>query len=311
MLAGLLADSVRVWYAPHPFAQGGESFPLGAFVVRVAMNGPTVHEVVHRRAAASGADVVALSSAAADADGTDLGSGSVFPIRAPRIALVGGAPVNGNSFGFTWFAFDQRLGYPVTPVAAQSLGGARLEDFDLIVVPSVSPSGFDGALGESGKNRLADWVRNGGTLVTLDGATSGWRPKRAAWRACASGATPCAPTAPAARRSRPRCRARSRAPSRHQLAAARGRPRDIPVLVNSDRVFNPPKDLRSGEAVVRYAPLARLRLSGYLWPRCRPGSPNRCTCGPSGWAAARDRFAGDPNFRDMVRACCRCSRMRC
>ena len=34
--------------------------------------------------------------------GTDLGSGSVVPVRAPRVAVRGGAPVQGTSFGFTW-----------------------------------------------------------------------------------------------------------------------------------------------------------------------------------------------------------------
>ncbi|MFI5280693.1 MAG: M14 family zinc carboxypeptidase, partial [Gemmatimonadales bacterium] len=60
MLAGLLADSVRVWFAQKAFSQGGESFPTGAFVVRIAANGPNVHDIVSRRAAASGAEVVSL-----------------------------------------------------------------------------------------------------------------------------------------------------------------------------------------------------------------------------------------------------------
>jgi hypothetical protein len=303
MLAGLLADTVRVWFAQHAFAQGGESFPLGAFVVRVAANGPNVHEIVRRRAAASGAEVVALQSAAADGEGTDLGSGSVIPIRPPRIALVGGAPISGNSFGFAWFAFDQRLAYPVTPVSAQSLGGMRLEDFDVIVVPSVSPGGFDNALGESGKNRLGEWVRGGGTLITLDGATQ-WlaaekgglarmRLRRDTVRADSAGGAPLPASVPGAIA---RAFGDTLSPL---LAGVRG---DIPVLVDNDRVFNPPKDLRAGEAVVRYAPTARLRLSGFLWPEM----PARLSESVYEWTERVGRgrvigFAGDPNFRDIFR----------
>ena len=303
MLAGLLADSVRVWYAQHPFAQGGESFPLGAFVVRVGANGPNVHEIVRRRAAASGAEVVPLQSAAADGEGTDLGSNSVIPIRPPRVALVGGAPIGGNAFGHTWFAFDQRLAYPVTPVNAQSLGGMRLEDFDVIVVPSVSPGGFDNALGESGKNRLSEWVRGGGTLITLDGATQ-WlaaekgglarmRLRRDSVRADSAGGAPLPSSVPGAI-------ARAFGDTLSPLmAGVRG---EIPVLVNSDRVFNVPKDLRAGEAVVRYASAARLRLSGYLWPEM----PARLSESVYLWTERVGRgrvigFAGDPNFRDLFR----------
>src|SRR5690606_31841909 len=82
MLAGLLADSVRVWYARRPFRSGEHSFPHGAFLVRVEPNGERVHEIVQRLAAESGARVVALASARVD-EGTDLGSNSVAFIRMP------------------------------------------------------------------------------------------------------------------------------------------------------------------------------------------------------------------------------------
>src|SRR6185369_12148294 len=83
------------------------------------------------------------------------------------------------------------------------------------------------------------------------------------------------------------------------LAGVRG---DIPVLANSDRVFNAPRDIRAGEAVVRYAPQARLRMSGYLWPEM----PGRLSESVYLWTERVGRgrvigFAGDPNFRDHFR----------
>lgn len=172
LLGALLADSVRVWYAPHAFRSGNQDFPNGAFVVRVAANDSSVHAAIRRHAATARARVAALGSAAVDA-GTDLGSNSVFPLRTPRVALAGGQPVSGNSFGFAWYAFDQRLGYPVTPVDAASLGGAVLDDFDVLVIPSAPAAGLDRTLGDAGRERVASWVRNGGVLITLDAAT-GW-----------------------------------------------------------------------------------------------------------------------------------------
>src|SRR5690606_10151007 len=171
MLAGLLADSVRVWYARRPFRSGEHSFPHGAFLVRVEPNGERVHEIVQRLAAESGARVVALASARVD-EGTDLGSNSVAFIRMPKVALVGGQGINGNSFGFAWFAFDQRIRYPVTTVDVSTLTGPILDEFNVLVLPSASAAALNSALGEAGRNRLAAWVRNGGVLITLEGASA-------------------------------------------------------------------------------------------------------------------------------------------
>jgi len=302
LLAGLLADSVRVWFAPKAFTQSGAAFPNGAFVVRSAFNDASVGDQVRRRAMAAGAEVVALSSAAAD-DGTDLGSNSVFPVRSPRVALIGGSPISGNSFGFAWYTFDQRLGYPVTTLPAASIGSATLSDFDVMVIPSTSAGGLDGVLGEGGRTRLTDWVRAGGTLITLDGATQ-WlasertglarlRLRQDSTRADSTGGAPLPGDVPGAIL---RAYGDTLSPL---LAGIRG---DIPVLANGGRVYSPPKDLRAGEAVVRFAPLPRVRLAGYLWPEM----PARLAESVYLWTerAGRGRvigFAGDPNFRDHFR----------
>ena len=63
MLAGLLADSVRVWHAPRSFRTADRDFPHGAFIVRVTGNRPDVHERVRQHVEGSGARVSALGSA--------------------------------------------------------------------------------------------------------------------------------------------------------------------------------------------------------------------------------------------------------
>ncbi|MCI0436817.1 MAG: hypothetical protein L0271_24730 [Gemmatimonadetes bacterium] len=303
MLALLLADSVRTWYAPRSFTSGGTAFPHGAFIVRVAFNEESVHDVVRRHAATSGVRVVAIGSALVD-EGTDLGSNSVLYIRPPRIALAGGPPINGNSFGFAWYAFDQRIGYPVTPVPAASLGGAVLDEFDVLVVPSASASGLDGQLGENGRERIGRWVRDGGVLITVDGATS-WlaterlglsrfRLRQDTTRADSTGGAPLPAGVPGAI-------VRAHTDTLSWLTAG-VTTRDVPVLIDTDRIYTAPKDLRAGEIVVRYAPLASLRLTGYLWPEV----PERLAETAWLWTERVGRgrvigFAGDPNFRDMWR----------
>jgi hypothetical protein len=299
MLAGLLGDSVRLWYAPKSFTQNGQSFPMGAFIVRVASNGPEVHDAVRRSAAASGARVYALASALADS-GTDLGSNSVFYVHPPRIVLLGGQGVSSGSFGAAWYAFDQRLRYQVTTVAVASLAGFRLNEFDVLIVPSVQGAGLDQALG----TRVAEWVRAGGTLITLDGATN-WlagerlglarlRARRDTVRADSTGGAALPADVPGAI-------VRLTGDTLSALLAG-VRSVDLPAMINSGRIYAAPKDLRAGEAILRYAPAARLRLAGYLWPEV----PARLAESVYLWteSAGRGRvigFAGDPLFRDMWR----------
>ena len=101
---------------------GALIFANGAFVIRTASNAPSVHEKVTRHAAAANARVVGIPSAGVDA-GTDLGSNSVVPVQPPRIALLGSAPVSGSSFGFAWYALDQRIGTVQVPFAERPGSG--------------------------------------------------------------------------------------------------------------------------------------------------------------------------------------------
>jgi hypothetical protein len=303
MLATLLRDSVRVWFAPRSFRSGGADFPDGAFVVRVAPNGEGIHERMGSLAVELGVDVAPLRSSGVD-DGTDLGSNSVFFVRPPRIALAGDAPISGSSFGYAWYTFDQRFGYPVTPISLGSAGGAALDDFDVLIVPSASAGGINGELGENGRERLGSWVRDGGVLITLDGATawlateqaglSDFRLKSDTARADSTGGAPLPASVPGAI-------ARTHGDSLSWILAGVDAD-DVPVLVFSDRIYEAPDDLRAGVVVLRYSELDELRLAGYMWPEV----PERLAGSPYLWTegAGRGRviaFTGDPNFRDMWR----------
>jgi hypothetical protein len=303
LLAALLADSVRAWYAPRAFRSGEHRFPGGAFVVRAAANDSGVHALVRRHAEASGARVAPLASAMVD-EGTDLGSNSVIPIRAPRVALLGGAPVSGNSHGFAWYALDQRIGYPVTPIDADAAGGGALGEFDVLVVPSAGAPALDRALGDAGRERIAAWVRGGGVLVTLDGATA-WlaqertglsrlRPRSDTARADGAAGAPLPVDVPGAI-------LRAVADTLSPLLAGVDQT-ELPVLLFSDRAYALPRDVRPGESVIRYAPRERLRLAGYLWPEAW----QRVADSPYLWTERVGQgrviaFAGDPNFRDLWR----------
>ena len=303
LLAALFRDGVRVWYAPKAFRVGAADFPNGAFIVRVAGNGSDVHETLNRRVRETGVAVSPLASALVDA-GTDLGSNSVFPVRAPKVALVGGSSVNGNSFGFSWFTFDQRLAYPVTAVNASFLASSGLEEFDVVVIPSVQGGAFEAQLGDAGKERLQRWVRDGGVLVTLQGATAWLASERSGLSRFRvrpdTGRGPGGEGAPLPVNI-PGAIARTQADPLSPLMAG-VLDRELAVLVSGGTVLQAPRDLRPGERVLRFADEADLRLAGYFWPEGAArlaGSPYLFTerVGQGRVIAFRD----DPNFRDLWR----------
>jgi hypothetical protein len=302
VVGALLSDSVKLSFAPRPFRVGAQNFSGGAFIVRVSANTPGAMQRTVTLARQAGATLFPLSTGAAD-DGPDLGSGIVFPLRVPKVALLGGDPISGQSFGYTWFAFDQRLGFGVVNIPVSVAASATLSDFNVLVVPSVSTGALNTALGESGRVRLAAWVRDGGLLIALDGAAS-WLASEtlglSRFRAKSDTAPPPGGGAPLPS-SVPGAIVRTLRDSLSPLVAGiEGNA--LPVLLNSDRIYSVPKDLRPGEVVLRYESADKLRLAGYIWPEV----PERIAGTPLLWTEKVGRgrivaFAGDPNYRDMYR----------
>ena len=300
MLAGLLADSVRVRHSPNWFRVGRDAFPHGAFVVLVNRNGPDLHEKVAALARETGTRVVAIDNALVDA-GTDLGSNSVESLPIPRVALVGGEGTSAYSYGAAWYVFDQQLRFPVTRVQLSDLAGV-LDDFNVIVIPSAF--GIGGRLGDNGTEALQRWVRNGGVLITLDGATS-WlaseqsglsrlRPKEGP-EPDSTGRAPLPSSVPGAIL---RAAADTLSPLMAGVNAS-----ELAVMYGGGGAYALPDGYRPGEAVIRYVDdLDRLRISGYLWPE----APARVAGTPFLWTerAGRGRvigFTDDPNFRTLWR----------
>jgi hypothetical protein len=302
LLAALLRDSVRVRFAQRSFRAGAHRFPHGAFLVPTVSNDARVHDVVRGHAGRIGARVVALGSAMVD-EGTDLGSNSVVPVAMPRVAIAGGNGIGGNSFGFAWYALEQRLAYPAAPIALSALATPALEQFNVLIVPSASAAQITRELGEAGRNRLAERERAGNTIITIEGATA-WVVQEDArlsrFRARRDTAGQSGEGAPLPMNV-PGAIARASVDTLSPLLAGI-RDVELAVPVSSDRVFTSPRDVRPGEVVARFAAQPRLRLAGYFWPEM----PARLAGSPYVWTERVGRgrviaFAGDPNFRDMWR----------
>ena len=168
----LLTRGYRVAVSEQPLEAAGQRFPRGTYVVRVARNDTSLHSRIEQLARESGVDVVGINTAFAETEQFGIGSGSMWDLRAPTVALVGDEGVSQTSYGAAWYVLEQRYGIPFVPVSTRWLAGGDLSRVNVIIIPGASSAALNRIVGTEGANRLREWVRGGGTLVTFGGATS-------------------------------------------------------------------------------------------------------------------------------------------
>ena len=164
-----LRQGIPVHAAGGAFTLGGRRYGIGTAIVRAAGQAPDLRERLGRIAAAHGAEVVPVDTGWVD-EGASLGSGRTAALRAARVLLAWDAPTQSLSAGWARFVLERRFGQPVSAIRVGTLPRATLERYDVIVLPS---GNYGAAINEETIGRLREWMRTGGTLVTI-GEASRW-----------------------------------------------------------------------------------------------------------------------------------------
>ena len=162
-----LQQNLRVRSVGGAFTLNGRRYPIGTAIVRVAENGTDLHAKLTALATKHGADVVPIDSTYVES-GTSLGSNEVAFLKKPRVLLVWDTPTSSLSAGWTRYVLERRYGQPVTTVRTASLARATFAEYNVMVLPS---GNYSGQIGDAVLTRIKDWIRAGGTLVTLAEAT--------------------------------------------------------------------------------------------------------------------------------------------
>jgi hypothetical protein len=292
-----LQHGMRVHSVGGAFSLGGRQYPIGTLLVRNADNGADLQTRLSALATKHAAEVVPVDTTYVDT-GTSLGSNDVAYLPAPRVLLAWDAPTSSLSAGWTRYVLERRFGQPVTTVRTSSLGRVPLGDYDVLVLPSAN---YGSAIGEPVLVRMKDWLRAGGTLITLadasrwatgasvglldtqtllkDGRPDVPAPTGAAGAGRGGGAaSPGSPTPATVQafdfdkaiqpdRERPAAQPgailRVTLDTDHWLSA--GLDSQIQAMIEGDRVFAPIK-LDSGRNVGVYAERTELIASGLIWP---------------------------------------------
>ena len=284
LTAEAVAQGLRVHSVGGAFTLGGRSYPIGTALVRTAGNPADLQQRISALATKHGAEVVPIDSAYVET-GTSLGSNDVAFVKPPRVLLAWDQPTSSLSAGWTRWVLERRYGQKTTAVRTSALGRVNFADFDVVVLPSGS---YGDAIGAAVLSRLKDWIRLGGTLVTLGEATRWATTSQAGLldtNALLKDGKPDVPPAggnnapsgasatqdydkaiqPDRERpdAQPGALLRATVDTDHWLSA--GQDGETQVVIEGSRVFAPVK-LNAGRNVVYYAEKDRLVASGLIWP---------------------------------------------
>ena len=316
-VAEALQAGLRVRVAGDIVKLNGATFPTGTAIFRMSENTDLAARL-GAIAAKHNVIPVGTDTSFVDVGGISLGSSEVANMKSPRVLLMWDVPTSSLSAGWARFALERRIGVQTTAVRVGSFRRANLNNYDVVVMPS----GDYSSLGDDGAKRLKDWVRGGGTLVTL-GEASRWAAKEKValidTRTENRDGSPEKDAVPAdsdkkkpdtskafdfdkaiqpdkeAPENTPGSYLRMMLDPDHWLSA--GTDFEMGVLVESRRIFTPIQ-LDKGDNVGVYAKKDKLRMSGLVWDEAQTALAQKAylihqSVG-SGHVIA---FAEEPNYR--------------
>lgn len=164
LLQALLSAGVDARIATTSFnamtTQGERAFELGSIVVPAGVVQPeNVGALIASASAKHQVPVYSITSGSTSV-GSDLGSRSMVPARAPKVLVIGGEGTNPYQVGEIWHHLDTQIGMPVTLIEQERLGRITLADYSHIVFAS---GRYD--LNDKQSNAISEWVKAGGTLI--------------------------------------------------------------------------------------------------------------------------------------------------
>jgi hypothetical protein len=325
--AEALREGVRVQSADDSFTHGGRQYAGGTVFVRLSEHPEGTASKLQQIARRHGAELVPIRETWTES-GISLGSGRVARLQAPRVLLAWDAPASSLSAGWARYVLERRFGQRVTAMRVSTLQNFDMTRYDVLVLPSGTYNYTDDAL-----RRLKDWIRNGGTLITIAEA-SRWAARDrvgllstdtllrdgAPERDQPEGSQASASQAPGQKpetakpfeyekaiqpeRERPENLAgamlRVRLDRNHWLTA--GLDNEIQAVVEGARVFAPLK-LDAGRNVGVYEASERLVAAGLVWKEAIPLLAQRAFLmhQPTGRGHVI-AFAEDPNYRAFTEA---------
>lgn len=169
-LFGILGKDILVKTAFKPFtattAKGAQEFSYGTLLIPVQGQKIGSEELFLALKGISDKDQVEIVPVETgfSLNGIDLGSANFRKITKPEVLLLTGTGISSAEAGEVWHFFDQKIWYPLVRAELSNLRRIDLYRFNRIVLVS-------GDYSKPVAEQLKEWVKNGGTLITINGAS--------------------------------------------------------------------------------------------------------------------------------------------
>ncbi len=155
--------SIDTHDGPMDFGYGTLLIPVG----RQEVTAEEVNQIVNEATKLAGIQAYATKTGYST-KGIDLGSGNFETIRGPKALMVIGDGTSSYEAGEVWHLLDEKVGMPITKIQSDDLRRAIGQgNYNTLVLVS----GNYNSLGEETLEGVKQWIRNGGTLITIRRAT--------------------------------------------------------------------------------------------------------------------------------------------
>ena len=169
LLSELLQKRFRVRFTNKDMSNSGQDLKAGAFIVTRSDNKHLENFEIEitRIANKHHKAVYTLNSGFSD-KGPDMGSSAVRELKSQKIAVLSGDYTSSLSFGEIQYFFEKELQYAYTALRTNDFSAAVLDNYHTLVIPNGYYGGF---FTKSKLDALASWVRKGGKVIAIGGAT--------------------------------------------------------------------------------------------------------------------------------------------
>ena len=167
-LATLLKHNIRVRFTEKPFKSNGSTFDRGSLIITKGDNShlDNFMTLLNKAIKVHNQNLTPIVSGFSQTT-PDIGSPDIKLINNQKVAVLSGDGTSSLSYGEIWNFFENQLNYPITSINTKNLSRTNLSKYNVLIVPN----GYYGSvLNDNSFNKINDWVRDGGTLIAIDGA---------------------------------------------------------------------------------------------------------------------------------------------
>ncbi len=163
-LNAILNKGLRAKVSMKPFSYDAKDFDYGSIVIPVQnqkMDSEELWQYLQTVADEAHVDIYSLPSGYTE--GINLGSRRIRNVAPAKVALMVGEGITSYDAGEIWHLLDTRFAMKVTKLDVSSINRADLKDYTDMILPN----SWGRALDKDQTDKVKDWVREGGTLITF------------------------------------------------------------------------------------------------------------------------------------------------